>query len=623
MKSQVNAVWLAGGSVLAIIGVLSFSLAYQVHSVVRGLHERNSIEAINEMEFVKKALHQSLIYSTYQSVYETLKYGGYPTEGCDPKTSGDGIPYLRTKDSTCPPEILDETIEKGLQSKFGEYIITLRAKSNIIDIQIPDYKSVTAKIIENQVDVQASTDEKLKFTSENIEISDSPNVKATLKLRISDLVSKAIKYFVLDDPVKKQIESAETQLSNIQVNKPLSSGKLTGNCKSTKFEACFPPDIKYTYPSKFSMLPENCEKNFVTTIVNNTNNLDLDSEVSLKTSANSIKSYVDVEKPASSLLTGSVIAPIEITPELTTGIESNCEKSQTANYTDCGCIKWECSSSTPVRIGTEIPQQNLPFTTTVSDDDQNNDVCSPCAKVIPGNETNPDVCVQFTEKTCPSGYEPVTNGISTSSTDSKSLSFSSVNLAVTLPPTQPSQTPPCVKSTNPLCPTDYVEFDKGCVQLVKKECNDVTYNTFIDGYCYNFKDCEEDPCPSIAASCPAGYKEYDQTRCRTDPPTQPSCPEGFTTIITADGSIECKQYSDKKCPSEAPKEVNGKCYATPVKPTCAERETLYIKTCDYDYSAEADVLVSVKDNENTYPVYDNGKADLKNLELQFYVLSKG
>lgn len=50
---------------------------------------------------------------------------------------------------------------------------------------------------------------------------------------------------------------------------------------------------------------------------------------------------------------------------------------------------------------------------------------------------------------------------------------------------------------------------------------------------------------------------------------------------------------------------------------------LYTKTCTYDYSSSVGALVNIKDKQNLYPVYDTVQktTNLRNLEMNFYVLS--
>ena len=56
---------------------------------------------------------------------------------------------------------------------------------------------------------------------------------------------------------------------------------------------------------------------------------------------------------------------------------------------------------------------------------------------------------------------------------------------------------------------------------------------------------------------------------------------------------------------------------------CLEYYPKYTKTCTYDYSASVGALVNIKDKENRHPIFDpiQKRTALRNLEMNFYVLS--
>ena len=96
MKAVINVALISAVSVLTVIGVYSFSIAYQSHAVIKGLQERNIIESVNQMKFIEMGMEQAALYSVYQSVYSTSKYGAYGHGVCeDPAKLGmpNDFPY--------------------------------------------------------------------------------------------------------------------------------------------------------------------------------------------------------------------------------------------------------------------------------------------------------------------------------------------------------------------------------------------------------------------------------------------------------------------------------------------------------------------------------------------------
>ncbi len=561
MKSQVNAVWIAGASILAIIGVLSFSLAYQVHSVVRGLHERTIIEAINEMEFVKKASQQSLVYSVYQGTYEVLKFGDYTTEGCDIEKF-DNLPYWRTNEKTCAPTSIKTPLRNKVEKIFVEYLTELKETAQKINIKIPEY-SVELIINDDYIDAIATTNERLNFKIENLEVSDSGDIAKTVNVAVNRLLEIGKKHFIDKDPVKEQLELSESQLSEIPVIQDLGNGELTGNCKSTSFEICLNPDAEYIYPSKADMLPEACEKRFVKEIVSSINNLNLDSSISLKTKENLIKSSVDT-KPfiigSTNLPTGAAIV---VPPEPQTGLEPKCKTSKIANYKDCGCISWACSGEYPVKVGDKSQFKPSGMNTLVTETD-------PCTRCITTKlEEGAEVCQQYADKVCPTGYgERLVR-----------LSFPT-GAAVIIPPGSSVTETKCVKVEKQICPTFCsVSASGNCVI-----CSEFTGE-----------------CSSCSLVCPKD------------------------SVSSPDGTECWGDIKSKECPSGTEEYENtGRCYSkSQVSSVCDLSRSLHTKACSYDYSAEANVLVSIKDG-NKYSLYDSveQKNDMRNIELQFYILSK-
>ncbi len=659
MKSQVNVAWIAGASFLAVIGVLSFSLAYQVQSVVRGLHERSTIEAINEMEFVKKAIPQAAIYSTNQAGYETLKYGGYSSSGCDPQKFDD-LPYWRTFEKTCAPDDIKSPIENRMKELFTEYLSEIQAQVKKINIRIPTYK-IALTVSENNIEISALADDELEFESEKQKISDKSDVQKEIKLPLKRLIDFGIAEFIDKDPFPSEIEDAHQAMSGVTVqnrveanqnsvnlafvNNNLNDGELTDknnkNCKATEYKICIDPtstpDFTYVYPPKLNLLPTNCEPEFNTKVDTNIDSLD---------SRITTSPYVD-----------SSIKPKLITTSVDTDDETLCTTVNQANSDSCDCINWACTGGTPVVFGATNPTLQLPSMTVVDSTQQ----CSACVSIDAS-----DVCTQFADMECPSGYVerdvdgdgaiernecvrlyakicPAGYQFEAGSQCYRERILGCTSPAVPCNYFQVSCSTNSFCGTTYTCPTDHPnEWQGGCYLV--ETCGDGERCDSVSGCISDPGNTAREVCwydrvsaipISSCASCTGGFYNCDYAMgCESTVPCDPClsgpadkvCPSG-TTLYNG----ECRgETISKVCPSYAPEEFGSseRCYQISQNPVCTLRKTLYTKTCDYNYQASVTALVDLTDNEgsyqNKYPVYDpiEKKTDLRNLELQFYMLSK-
>lgn len=597
MKSQVNAVWIAGASMLAIIGVLSFSLAYQVQSVVRGQNERTIIEAINEMEFVKKAIPHAAVYSSYQAAYETLKYGGYSTQGCTPEKFNN-LPYWKVNDNECFPNNLDQDLTQDLKKIMSEYLKDLKEKASKIKIEIPEYQSMAVEIKGDQINVQASANEKIKFRIEGLELSDSPNIKTTVKLRIGDLVNKGIEIFRDKNPVKEQIVLAEQSISNA--------------CKKISYEKCFNPFTTSIKKTKKELLDATCP------------NVLVDFEDSIKKNILGLNSKFDTKDIDVTLTTDNDLIQANVDSD-----KENCEEKKQPDFrgklsdaSTCDCIRWVCGISNPVVVGDEKRTRIL-----VEQIVNPDETCAPCTNI------KDNICEQFTTKICLEGTpqngnckietEPCTVGkYSFSTKDCRFSAFCSSGKLDTTTDKCVIKPPDCPKGGT------YVSEENNCVLIApfEKGCPD-------DGFA---KACSGAECTCRTGdACSSGKLDVITDVCVTGNPTcfgedydsaSDNCKSPASCFPDSTG--KCVSFVDKECPPGTKEfENTGRCYSkSRASPTCALKETLYTKVCEYKYTAEANVLVNVEDTikENKYPVYDSveQKTDFRNLELQFYVLSK-
>jgi len=122
--------------ILVTEAVFLTNFIVRVESVVRTIREGEIILAINEMEFVKKALNQALPYSFYQSFYYIASRGGYLGFGHIP--SYNCIPYWRNYAATNYPNNLKENLAEVLLKTFNGYGSKLEDP-----VSIPKYTSVS------------------------------------------------------------------------------------------------------------------------------------------------------------------------------------------------------------------------------------------------------------------------------------------------------------------------------------------------------------------------------------------------------------------------------------------------------------------------------------------------
>lgn len=632
MKAVINVALISAVSVLTIIGIYSFSVAYQSHSVLKGLQERNIVESVNQIEFIKMAKEQAGIYSTYQSAYDISKYGTYKhgTYGisgtCDPSLlTGlpDDIPYWRVFDNACfdslasPPEmedIIKTQLKQEIPYRFKEYMDAIKTRYDII---LPEYTTDATILNDEEISFTLSfTPQEIKFDSENLDLSKFlGTIQKTIEIPIRRMIKFAAVSIVSFDPIPAEIESANQNMNAFPISpstvnpdwgdSKLNNGELSGSCQTTAFQSCVHPDDEpYTYPEKPQLIPKvYCNGKFVSSVVDKVSSVSENDPLT----GLSVRTYPDwVSETVNSEDETTCLTP---SPEISSA--------------SCDCVKWICPASRQVKVGdgTEIvPLGQGPVVGI--------DALSPPVACTTCFATEGSDCIQYSFQACPNGFEE-TGGVGFLSKEKSMASFSSISLVPILPP---PVIPECVQYADKVCPDSYpIELNGQCINTAEKECADPSIDTRIGGSCYDTL-CLDDPlienpeeCFVYPADCPDGFpQEYDTDNCRTDPPVSKTCPDGFP--FSKNG--QCAQYASKICPSGTEEfGSTGRCYNTPPVesgPVCDLRKNLHEKTCNYNYQADAAALVNVKDKKNKYPVYDSAedKTDFRNLELQFYVLSK-
>lgn len=283
MKSQVNTAWIAAASVLAVVGVFSFSLAYQAQSVVRGFNERTIVEAMNEMEFFKQALKQSLTYSTYQSMYDVAKNGGW-AEGVIQEPTR----WRYYDDTTKAPSSPELQIKNTISKINNEYLSALKI---LPEISVPKYEIINSKFVDNSVEVEAKPDSILKIALTDLKISTSFPIKIKVQSKIKKLFEVGYAKFVVFDSVKESIVQASTSMPTSCTQRMESCVCDTGNdppiLSSLSGNKCIP--ISTFNPQK-ALPPTNenlCVSDFTSKILQNIDDVrttdDNDVQVSIST----------------------------------------------------------------------------------------------------------------------------------------------------------------------------------------------------------------------------------------------------------------------------------------------------------------------------------------------------
>ncbi|MFH8086617.1 MAG: hypothetical protein QW609_02235 [Candidatus Aenigmatarchaeota archaeon] len=113
---------------LCIEGTILSNLIFRMENVRRAIREARIIEAINKMEFVKRALLISLDFSFYQASYDICGNGGFYQKDCNP--------YWRIYDAVYFPEF-----RENLKMKILEYLNNY-ANSLNQEVKVPSYDKI-------------------------------------------------------------------------------------------------------------------------------------------------------------------------------------------------------------------------------------------------------------------------------------------------------------------------------------------------------------------------------------------------------------------------------------------------------------------------------------------------
>jgi len=125
------------GMLVAVVveGVILVNFVFRIELSIRAAREAEIVKKINEVEFVKRGLDKTLIYSFHQASYFIGSRGGYSNFGSVP--SYNCIPYWRVYDSTNYPTDFFENIEGDSLERLNSYTQSL---SN--GVSAPEYNKV-------------------------------------------------------------------------------------------------------------------------------------------------------------------------------------------------------------------------------------------------------------------------------------------------------------------------------------------------------------------------------------------------------------------------------------------------------------------------------------------------
>ncbi len=202
----------------------------EVHVFKKGLTEALVIEGTNIMEFLKKSLQQSLIYSYYQASYEVAKNGG----------NLQSIPTWRNYSDTNYPSNFQEILADRTRKILNQYVVYLKEPS----IALNEYQAVKIEKGNNGLEnVEAFSDKDLGVSKFNYELKNSANVFVSIPVRTLALFEIGKQDFVDKDLISSAIQAAESSLPS--------------TCSRVSI-----PDYCETPPSCESYYSNNCQVQF-------------------------------------------------------------------------------------------------------------------------------------------------------------------------------------------------------------------------------------------------------------------------------------------------------------------------------------------------------------------------
>ncbi len=228
---------------LAVWGVIAANIFANVSTIQGTYTDVSIVSAINSLEFVKRSLQQSLVYSFYQAAYNVSKNGGY-SDTTNLKTIN-SLVYWRiitdtTQAPTCGIFYSGQTIyctenvglAKIINNIFNQYVDQLQATN----FNIPTYSSVTIGGGQGSTSIQltAMPNGNLETSKTNLyDIKDSAEIVQTIPTTFYKLFDFGINNFVDQDPIQPIIlDAIENSINNYNPTTATSTATYT-YCNAT------------------------------------------------------------------------------------------------------------------------------------------------------------------------------------------------------------------------------------------------------------------------------------------------------------------------------------------------------------------------------------------------------
>lgn len=184
-------------AVIVIWGVSIYFLIGEHETIVRSGREREIIRMINEMEWVKKVIPQTLEFSFYQSAYSLGANGGYFNPNEVP--SYDCTPYWRVYDKTYFPDSVDGNLNKTIVKYLSKY-------SSALGFSLPPYEISFQN--DNGILVNMIGEDNLVIDRGIARVEDNADFSEKFNITFFDMFGNGKNKFVDDDSVLSAVTNS-------------------------------------------------------------------------------------------------------------------------------------------------------------------------------------------------------------------------------------------------------------------------------------------------------------------------------------------------------------------------------------------------------------------------------
>jgi hypothetical protein len=199
-KGVLPAIAIVAIVLLAVIVVWGIFIGFFVgehETIVRSGREREIIRMINEMEWVKKVIPQTLEFSFYQSTYSMGANGGYFNPNDVP--SYDCTPYWRVYDKTYFPDSVDGNLNKTLVKYLSKY-------ASALGFNLPPYEINFQQ--DNGISVNMIGENNLAIESGIAKVEDSANFSEKFNISFFDMFDNGKEKFVDQDSILSAVTNS-------------------------------------------------------------------------------------------------------------------------------------------------------------------------------------------------------------------------------------------------------------------------------------------------------------------------------------------------------------------------------------------------------------------------------